>query len=92
MLSLLLALVSLGSIAQSDFIAPEHGGGEAPWFPAPEQYGISADLPEGCIVDQAAYITRHGSYVSYFGLDSLYSSTNNVFVGVIRKSARFKAG
>jgi acid phosphatase len=60
-LSLLLLVITLGSTARCAFNAIQHAGGESPWFPASEQYGISAVLPDGCTVDQAAYITRHGS-------------------------------
>lgn len=27
----------------------------------PNAYGISSDVPDGCTVDQAAYVVRHGS-------------------------------
>ncbi|KAJ1323904.1 acid phosphatase [Microdochium nivale] len=36
-------------------------GANGPWLPSDDVFGISPDAPEGCVVDQAAYITRHGS-------------------------------
>jgi hypothetical protein len=30
-------------------------------FPGPNLFGISTDVPEGCTVQQAAYVVRHGS-------------------------------
>ncbi|KAH8909067.1 histidine acid phosphatase [Coniochaeta sp. PMI_546] len=36
-------------------------GANSPWFAGPNVYNISPDVPEGCVVDQAAYILRHGS-------------------------------
>ncbi|KXJ87547.1 histidine acid phosphatase [Microdochium bolleyi] len=36
-------------------------GANGPWLPSDNVFGIDPDTPEGCTVDQAAYITRHGS-------------------------------
>ncbi|OIW29655.1 histidine acid phosphatase [Coniochaeta ligniaria NRRL 30616] len=36
-------------------------GANSPWSAGPNVYNISPDVPEGCVVDQAAYILRHGS-------------------------------
>lgn len=36
-------------------------GANGPWHSGPNIYGISTDVPENCYVDQAAYVTRHGS-------------------------------
>lgn len=30
-------------------------------FVGPNVYNISSEVPEGCTVEQAAYVTRHGS-------------------------------
>ncbi|EJT76701.1 acid phosphatase PHO1 [Gaeumannomyces tritici R3-111a-1] len=38
-----------------------HLGGNGPWTDAGNVNGISSDVPEGCHVDQAAYVLRHGS-------------------------------
>jgi hypothetical protein len=29
--------------------------------PGPDVFGITSDIPDGCYVDQAAYVSRHGS-------------------------------
>ncbi|KAK5053047.1 hypothetical protein LTR84_002021 [Exophiala bonariae] len=39
----------------------EHLGANSPWFEGPNVFGISATIPDKCKVDQAVYITRHGS-------------------------------
>ncbi|OLN94145.1 Repressible acid phosphatase [Colletotrichum chlorophyti] len=39
----------------------EHVGANGPWFAGPNVHGISADIPDNCYVDQAAYVSRHGS-------------------------------
>ncbi|KAK6211346.1 histidine acid phosphatase [Colletotrichum tabaci] len=39
----------------------EHVGANGPWFAGPNVHGISSDIPDNCIVDQAAYVLRHGS-------------------------------
>ncbi|KAK8034331.1 histidine acid phosphatase [Apiospora rasikravindrae] len=36
-------------------------GANGPWFSGDNVNGISADVPENCYVDQAAYVSRHGS-------------------------------
>ncbi|KAK7966785.1 uncharacterized protein PG986_001062 [Apiospora aurea] len=36
-------------------------GANGPWFAGDNVNGISADVPENCYVDQAAYVSRHGS-------------------------------
>ncbi|KAF5004872.1 hypothetical protein FDECE_8654 [Fusarium decemcellulare] len=38
-----------------------HLGANGPWHIAPDVAGISSEIPEGCHVDQAAYVSRHGS-------------------------------
>ncbi|TCD61551.1 hypothetical protein EIP91_008263 [Steccherinum ochraceum] len=38
----------------------EHSGPASPLFTAPSQAGIPYEIPEGCTVDQAAYMVRHG--------------------------------
>ncbi|KAF8515380.1 phosphoglycerate mutase-like protein [Hysterangium stoloniferum] len=83
----LIFLVSLVCTAQGSsagdplFDPTKHAGGESPWFPAPEQYGISAELPKGCVVDQAAYIVRHGARYpevgSFAGWVTLHSKLQN---------------
>ncbi|KAH6880009.1 histidine acid phosphatase [Thelonectria olida] len=36
-------------------------GANSPWFPGPNVHKISTDVPDNCIIDQAAYVLRHGS-------------------------------
>ncbi|KAI1336217.1 histidine acid phosphatase [Xylariaceae sp. FL0016] len=36
-------------------------GANGPWFAGPNVYGISTNVPDNCVVDQAAYVSRHGS-------------------------------
>lgn len=58
------ALAALaGIIASTDakFDPLQHLGGNSPWFEGPNVFDISPDTPEGCIVDQAAFSSRHGS-------------------------------
>ncbi|KAK0382830.1 hypothetical protein NLU13_9925 [Sarocladium strictum] len=38
-----------------------HLGANGPWQIGPNVNNISPDVPEGCVVDQAAYVSRHGS-------------------------------
>ncbi|TCD65160.1 hypothetical protein EIP91_003016 [Steccherinum ochraceum] len=42
------------------FNPTEHSGGSSPFYTAPSQAGIPYETPEGCTVDQAAYVVRHG--------------------------------
>ena len=71
-----LALAGLAAAAPR-FLAPEQDivlwpgenaespltwiGANGPWSAGPNVHGISADVPENCYIDQAAYVTRHGS-------------------------------
>lgn len=36
-------------------------GGNSPYFAGPNVNGVENVIPEGCIVDQVAYVARHGS-------------------------------
>ncbi|KAF9269467.1 phosphoglycerate mutase-like protein [Marasmius fiardii PR-910] len=45
----------------SPFNPLEHSGPASPYFNAPSQSNIDTEIPEGCTVDQVAYIVRHGS-------------------------------
>ncbi|RYP12410.1 hypothetical protein DL767_011321 [Monosporascus sp. MG133] len=51
-------------------------GANGPWYAGPNVFGISPDVPESCYVDQAAYISRHGSRYpdkgAYGGWVSMY--------------------
>jgi hypothetical protein len=46
---------------EEDFNPLHHLGANSPWFPGPNVFGIDPEAPEGCVVDQAVYIARHGS-------------------------------
>ncbi|KIY43671.1 phosphoglycerate mutase-like protein, partial [Fistulina hepatica ATCC 64428] len=56
-----------------------HSGSVSPYFDAPSM--ISPEVPDGCYVDQAAYIARHGSRYpepdSYTGWEELYWKIQN---------------
>ncbi|KAH8682989.1 histidine phosphatase superfamily [Tricladium varicosporioides] len=36
-------------------------GANSPWFAGPDYNGESNDVPDGCTVEQVAYVVRHGS-------------------------------
>lgn len=36
-------------------------GANGPWATGPNVHGISPHVPDGCYIDQAAYVSRHGS-------------------------------
>lgn len=36
-------------------------GGNSPWFPGPDVNDITYEVPDGCSVDMAAFVSRHGS-------------------------------
>lgn len=81
---------------ENDFNPLEHLGANSPWFPGklspcsrttsltfnsgPNVFGISSDAPDGCTVDQAAYVSRHGSRYpdpgAYNGWVALYEKVN----------------
>ncbi|KAJ7510181.1 phosphoglycerate mutase-like protein [Mycena galericulata] len=58
---ILLIAVSLPVAFCVVFDPLQHSGPASPYFDAPSQDGIPSDIPTGCVVDQAAYIVRHGS-------------------------------
>ncbi|KAG9258915.1 multiple inositol polyphosphate phosphatase [Emericellopsis atlantica] len=55
------ALTTLVGVAAAEFNPLNHLGANSPWFAGPNVFGISNEVPEGCKVDQAVYISRHGS-------------------------------
>ncbi|OJJ62518.1 hypothetical protein ASPSYDRAFT_649305 [Aspergillus sydowii CBS 593.65] len=58
----LLWLISLSSTSYAVSFDPlEHLGANSPWFAGPNVNRISPGVPEGCSVDQAVYVVRHGS-------------------------------
>jgi hypothetical protein len=36
-------------------------GGNSPWFQGPDVNDIPYEVPDGCYVDMAAFVSRHGS-------------------------------
>jgi hypothetical protein len=59
--SSILGIVLLTCRIVTAFNPLEHSGPASPYFDAPPEDGISEITPDGCVVDQAAYIVRHGS-------------------------------
>lgn len=57
-------------------------GANGPWYAGPNVYNISPDVPENCYVDQAAYISRHGSRYP----------DNGAYSGWVEMQQRFSAG
>ncbi|KAH6972242.1 histidine acid phosphatase [Ilyonectria sp. MPI-CAGE-AT-0026] len=71
------SLLSGSAVASQQFLAPlrdivswpganskaplEWLGANSPWFPGPNVNQISSDVPAECTIDQAAYVSRHGS-------------------------------
>jgi hypothetical protein len=84
-------LAALAAPALADFNPLHHLGGQAPYFSAPSQFGLSADTPAGCAVDQAAYIVRHGSrypstgaYSGWKGLGARLAAKNYTASGPLQ--------
>ncbi|KZO96059.1 phosphoglycerate mutase-like protein [Calocera viscosa TUFC12733] len=78
----LLSAVWLSTLALARAFNPlHHSGPAAPYFDAPSQAGIPKEIPEGCVVDQAAYVVRHGARYpepgSYTGWVTLYNKLQN---------------
>ncbi|KAI0471113.1 histidine acid phosphatase [Xylariaceae sp. FL0804] len=57
-------------------------GANGPYFSGPELFGISSDVPENCYIDQAAYVSRHGSRYPDSG----------AYSGWVSMQERFQAG
>ncbi|KAF2030734.1 acid phosphatase-like protein [Setomelanomma holmii] len=60
-IKLVVAAITVGSVAGDDFNILRHVGGNGQWFPGEEVTGISSDVPSGCKVDMVASFSRHGS-------------------------------
>ncbi|KAJ7438463.1 phosphoglycerate mutase-like protein [Mycena latifolia] len=75
------ALVAIPAVFGASFDPLQHSGPASPYFDAPSQDGISSDTPAGCVVDQAAYILRHGSRFpepgSFTGWQGLFAKFQN---------------
>lgn len=59
-------------------------GANGQWFPGPDVNGISSDVPDGCTVEQAAYVVRHGSRYpdssAYMEWTNLSAKVSQVFI------------
>ncbi|KAF2158421.1 hypothetical protein M409DRAFT_71657 [Zasmidium cellare ATCC 36951] len=60
-MALLLIATALLGCAGAEFSPLQHLGGNSPWFEGPNVFGIDPSPPGGCVVDQAAFTSRHGS-------------------------------
>ncbi|KAJ7085762.1 phosphoglycerate mutase-like protein [Mycena belliarum] len=76
----LLVSIPAASAVSHSFDPLRHSGPASPYFDAPSQDDIS-DMPAGCVVDQAAYIVRHGSRYpepgSFSGWKNLFAKFQN---------------
>ncbi|KAG9524333.1 phosphoglycerate mutase-like protein, partial [Aureobasidium melanogenum] len=55
-------LLLTASIAQAATSDPtQQLGGNSPWFPGPDVNDIPYEVPDGCAVDMAAFVSRHAS-------------------------------
>ncbi|GME66370.1 Histidine phosphatase superfamily clade-2 [Neofusicoccum parvum] len=53
---------ALTTVASGQAFDPlKHLAGNGQWFSGPNVFGIDPEAPEGCSVDQAAFVSRHGS-------------------------------
>ncbi|EIN09821.1 phosphoglycerate mutase-like protein [Punctularia strigosozonata HHB-11173 SS5] len=81
MLSGLAVATLYATLVASAFNPLHHSGPASPYFDAPPQDDIPVETPAGCIVDQAAYIVRHGSRYpepgSFAGWQSLFTTFQN---------------
>lgn len=69
-----LALCLFVSHGRAEAFNPLHHSGPAsPYSDASSEDGISESIPDGCVVDQAAYIVRHGSWVIQIFLATWYA-------------------
>ncbi|KAJ4389251.1 hypothetical protein N0V93_006716 [Gnomoniopsis smithogilvyi] len=104
--AILASMVIVGSATAAQVLAPANSinlptsesaseplewlGGNSPYFAGPNVYDISPDVPENCYVDQAAYISRHGSrypdsgaYAGWVDMQERFSSGNYTPTGVL---------
>ncbi|KAL2827532.1 histidine phosphatase superfamily [Aspergillus cavernicola] len=80
-------LMSLSSASYAVTFDPlEHLGANSPWSAGPNVNQISSDIPEGCSVDQAVYVVRHGSRYPDTGAYAEWQALHDAV-----KSADFKA-
>jgi len=56
-----ITLALLAGGAAAEFNPLHHLGGNSPYFTGPNVFSISPDPPADCVVDQAAFSSRHGA-------------------------------
>lgn len=54
-------LLLSASLAQAAIDPLQSLGGNSPWFQGPDVNDIPYEVPDGCSVDMAAFVSRHGS-------------------------------
>jgi len=80
--TVLLAILAPAAISQAQAFDPlnyystktQQLGGNSPWFPGPSLSGVPYEVPTNCTVDQAAFVSRHGS--RYPDASAYYQWTN----------------
>ncbi|KAJ7256546.1 phosphoglycerate mutase-like protein [Mycena haematopus] len=81
LLTTALSISSIPVVFCVSFDPLHHSGPASPYFDAPSQDGIPDETPTGCVVDQAAYIVRHGARYpepgSFTGWQSLFAKFQN---------------
>ncbi|KAJ6502198.1 phosphoglycerate mutase-like protein [Mycena sanguinolenta] len=81
LLTAVLSIHSIPLVFCVSFDPLHHSGPACPYFDAPSQDGIPDETPTGCVVDQAAYIVRHGSRYpepgSFTGWQQLFAKFQN---------------
>ncbi|KAA8895040.1 putative histidine acid phosphatase [Sphaerosporella brunnea] len=84
----LLAFFS-STVSSEEWNVLQHLGANGQWFPGPDIYNLHGPAPpSNCIVEQAAYIVRHGSrypdpgaYSQWLSLHNKTSSASRSFTG-----------
>lgn len=104
------SLLSGCAVASQQFLAPlrdivswpganskaplEWLGANSPWFPGPNVNKISSDVPDECTIDQAAYVSRHGSRYpdsgAYAEWKEMESRVSLKFRGAMHSLTKFK--
>lgn len=68
-------------------------GGSSPYFAGPNVNGVENKVPEGCVVDQVAFVARHGSRYpdqgAYSGWVNLYNKVSWLAIGRRRRVDRY---
>ncbi|KAJ3010023.1 hypothetical protein NUW54_g2610 [Trametes sanguinea] len=80
-ITVVVAALALAGTSGARLNPLHHSGAASPYFDAPSQFGISPATPPQCVVDQAAYIVRHGSRFpepgSFAGWQALFAKLQN---------------